>query len=91
MLTSLLTSQPGAFATEVGSAANFKRAAHHIDGYDTAHGWINMLSSTAGQEPGDTRKGVQRIIKLVQQDRLPMRFALGVSERHPGARHAFAQ
>jgi hypothetical protein len=39
-----------------------------------------MLSEGAGQEPGDTRKGVQRIIQLVQQEELPMRFALGVSQ-----------
>lgn len=40
-----------------------------------------MLSEGAGQEPGDTRKGVQRIVQLVQQKELPMRFALGVSPR----------
>lgn len=41
---------------------------------------MNMLSDFAGREPGDTRKGVQRIIQLVQQEELPMRFALGVSQ-----------
>ena len=72
--------QPGAFATAVGSPTNFKKPANYIDGYDSAHGWMNMLSDFAGREPGDTRKGVQRIIQLVQQEELPMRFALGVSQ-----------
>lgn len=71
--------QPGAFATAVGSAANFKRGETYIEGYDTAHGWIDMLSGEGGNEPGDPRKGAERIIQLVQLETLPMRFALGVS------------
>ncbi|KAK9896749.1 NAD(P)-binding protein [Cystobasidium minutum MCA 4210] len=69
--------QPGAFATAVGSAANFKRGETYIKGYDTAHGWIDMLSGEGGNEPGDPRKGAERIIQLVQLETLPMRFALG--------------
>lgn len=38
-----------------------------------------MLSGGGGNEPGDPRKGAERIISLVQQQVLPMRFALGVS------------
>lgn len=50
-----------------------------IQGYDMAHSWMNMLGDGAGNEPGDPKKGVLRIIELVSQETLPLRFALGVS------------
>jgi hypothetical protein len=48
-------------------------------GYSEAHDWIKMFDTLSGNEPGDTSKGVLRIIELVKQKDLPMRFALGVS------------
>lgn len=71
----LRTVQPGAFATSV--SANIKRASKRIEGYDTAHEWISMFDEGTGQEPGDPKKAVERILQLVQLEKLPMRFALG--------------
>lgn len=47
-----------------------------------------MLSGGGGNEPGDPRKGAERIILLVQQQVLPMRFALGVSTSRIELLHA---
>lgn len=70
--------QPGGFATAVAQSSNLKIGSHNISGYDGAHDWVKGFNLSAGKEPGDARKGAQRVIQLIQQKELPTRFALGV-------------
>ena len=72
--------QPGLFGTRVG--ANLARPAHEIKDVpeyaEIAESHANYAIN-AGKEPGDPKKGADRIVQVMQEMEVPSRLVLGVS------------
>lgn len=77
---SSMIQQLGTFATSVATSDNIKVAAKHIPDYEGPHAWLKGFNSRSGKQAGDPYKAAERIITLLQGDRLlPKRLPLGVS------------
>ncbi|KAK7017741.1 short-chain oxidoreductase [Favolaschia claudopus] len=70
--------QPGSFRTAVAESANTKIAAKKIEGYDSAHEWIDGFNKASGTQPGDPAVAAKKIIELIsKKGELPMRLPIG--------------
>ncbi|KAJ7184455.1 short-chain oxidoreductase [Mycena filopes] len=72
--------QPGAFRTAVLLSTNLVHAAKVVEGYQVAHGTMEVIGKQAGVEPGDPAKAAANIIQFLtdpKRTQLPLRFVIG--------------
>jgi NAD(P)-dependent dehydrogenase (short-subunit alcohol dehydrogenase family) len=78
--------EPGAYATEFGSPSSLK-SAPEIDAYDDLRKWF--FGSLSSLELGDPQATAEAILKIVDAEDPPLRFAVGAGVL-PMARDAYA-
>lgn len=69
--------EPGPFRT-LWAGASMKFTEKQLDGYEeTAHKTKTTITGYSGAQPGDPVKGSQAVLKLIEEEKPPLRLVLG--------------